>query len=350
MFLKFKKSQEKLIRGFKKSNSGRNNQGRITVRYKGGCNKRKYRLVDFSYKNVFPISQVLKVEYDPYRTSHVCLIRNLITNQTGYILAPSSVSKGHLILSFKTNTRVTNVKFLNNQLTKILKLLYLKNLNIYNFIDLKFSNINFELLNYLFMKKRRFFKVPLLNKIGSVLPLFLIPKGEPVFNIENNQYSKGIFGRSAGVFATVVYQMGKNVVIKLPSGSYAVLNKNCYGVVGKVSNNWHNKKKLKKASSCYRRNKRPHVRGVAMNPVDHPHGGGEGKTSGGRPSVTPWGILTKGYKTTKKKTLDKHQLKELLSKSEKKNSNLTESKVLNRDKPLEKLSVYERYYLRNLGI
>ena len=144
--------------------------------------------------------------------------------------------------------------------------------------------------------------------------------------------------------------MGQNVVIKLPSGVYSILNKNCFGVVGKVSNTWHNKKQLKKASSCYRRNKRPHVRGVAMNPVDHPHGGGEGKTSGGRPSVTPWGLPTKGFKTTKKKTLDKHQLKELLSKSQNLGKNTQQLKNTSLNNEQGHLSVYERYYLRNLGI
>lgn len=233
-----------LIKGFQRSN-GRNNQGKITVRHRGGGHKRLYRKISFNRsKNIKGF--VKKILYDPNRSANIAYIQN--NSKSFFILAPEG-----LILD-------TFIK----------------------------SSSNAEL------------------KIGNALPLKDIPIGSLIHNISLKPYSKGKLIRSAGTSAQLIQKINnKYAKIRLSSGELKYILLSCYATLGIVSNINHKKIKLGKAGRSRWLNRRPKVRGVAMNPVDHPHGGGEGKTSGGRPSVSPQGKLTKGKptRTRKKKKL-----------------------------------------------
>jgi large subunit ribosomal protein L2 len=229
-----------LTKGFQRAN-GKNNQGRITVRHRGGGHKRLYRLINFNRtKNIE--GYVIKILYDPNRSANIAYIKNDF--QSYLILAPEGL---------KINQ-------------------YIK------------SSPNAEL------------------KIGNALPLQNIPIGSLIHNISLYPQSRGKLIRSAGTSAQLIQKINnKYARIRLNSGELKLILLTCYATLGIVSNINHKKIKLGKAGRSRWLNRRPSVRGVAKNPVDHPHGGGEGKTSGGRPSVTPQGKITKGKPTRKKK-------------------------------------------------
>ena len=229
-----------LTKGFQRAN-GRNNQGKITVRHRGGGHKRLYRLINFNRsKNIEGL--VTKILYDPNRSANIAYIKNNF--QSHLILAPEGL---------KINQ-------------------YIK------------SSSNAEL------------------KTGNALPLQNIPIGSLIHNISLYPQSKGKLIRSAGTSAQLIQKIkNKYAKIRLNSGELKLILLTCYATLGIVSNINHKKIKLGKAGRSRWLNKRPSVRGVAKNPVDHPHGGGEGKTSGGRPSVTPKGKITKGKSTRNKK-------------------------------------------------
>ncbi len=215
--------------------------GRITVRQRGGRVKRKYRIIDFK-RNKREISGTVKtIEYDPNRSTFIALI-SYPDGEYRYILAPDGLKVGDKVLA-STNAEI---------------------------------------------------------KIGNALPLDRIPPGTDVHNVELYIGKGGQLARSAGAFATIAAKDGDYVSLKLPSGEVRKVHKNCYATVGILSNKDHNLVSIGKAGRSRWLGRRPKVRGVAMNPVDHPHGGGEGKTSGGRHPVSPWGQPTKGYKTRRK--------------------------------------------------
>ena len=227
-----------------KSSGGRNNQGRITSRRMGGGVKRKYRLIDFK-RNKFDINgEVVRNEYDPNRSSFISLIK-YEDGEYRYILSPQKINIGDKVLSSQD-------------------------------ADIR---------------------------EGNCLSLKNIPIGTSVHNIEMKPGAGGQLARSAGTSAQIVSKEDLYVQLRLSSGEIRLVNKNCLATIGIVSNPDNKNTKLGKAGRKRYLGFRPKVRGVVMNPVDHPHGGGEGRTSGGRHPVTPWGQSTKGLKTrTNKKT------------------------------------------------
>ena len=236
------KPYRKLTTPLKKT-GGRNNSGRITSRRRGGGHKRRYRIIDFK-RNKFDISgEVMTIEYDPNRSARIALI-DYEDNEKRYILAPDGIKVGNKILS-------SNSK------------------------DIPFN-------------------------VGNSMPLSRIPDGMLVHNIELKIGKGGQMSRSAGAYARIMAKEDGNVTLRLPSGEVRMVNENCLATIGTVGNKSHENITIGKAGRSRWLGKRPKVRGVAMNPVDHPHGGGEGKTSGGRHPVSPWGTPAKGYKTRKK--------------------------------------------------
>ena len=237
----YKPLLEKQIRG-----SGRNNAGRISTRHKGGGHKQHYRIVDFRRDKDGVPGEVERLEYDPNRSAHLALIK-YADGERRYILAPRGVSAG----------------------TKIA------------------SGIDAPI------------------KAGNALPLRNIPVGTVVHNIELKPGKGGQIARSAGVSAQLVAREGTYCTLRLKSGEMRRVLTECRATIGEVGNSEHSLRSLGKAGARRWRGVRPTVRGVVMNPVDHPHGGGEGKTSGGRHPVSPWGVPTKGHKTRKNKRTDK---------------------------------------------
>lgn len=237
---------EKSLLEPKKRISGRNNDGRITVRRRGGGHKRFYRIIDFKRDKTGIPGKVTQIEYDPNRSSHIALITYL-DGEKRYILAPVGMEVGQTIL----------------------------------------SGPEADILP------------------GNALPIVNIPLGTEVHNIEMRPGKGGQMVRAAGGFAQVVAKEGKYAQLRMPSGEVRRIPVVCMATVGMVGNREHENVSLGKAGRKRWMGRRPKVRGVAMNPVDHPHGGGEGKTSGGRHPVTPWGQPTKGYKTRKNKRTDK---------------------------------------------
>ena len=228
------------------STGGRNNYGRITSRHRGGGAKHKYRIIDF-YRNKMNIkATVERIEYDPNRTAHIALI-NYENNIKNYILCPQGLKKGDIIE----------------------------------------SGGNIEI------------------KIGNNLKLKDIPVGTSVHNVELTPGGGGKLARSAGSSVVLSGYDGDYAIIKLSSGETRKIRSDCSATIGVVSNPDQKNIKIGKAGRNRWRGIRPQSRGVAMNPVDHPHGGGEGKTSGGRSPVSPWGQSAKGLKTRKPKRSDK---------------------------------------------
>lgn len=222
--------------------AGRMNSGRISVRRKGGRHKRKYRIIDFRRDKRNIPAVVASLEYDPNRSAHLALLK-YADGEYRYILAPNTLKKGDSVVAGET--------------------------------------------------------API--RAGNSLPLRQIPPGSTVHNVEMYLGKGGQICRSAGAAAIIAGSDGDYVLIKLPSGELRKIHKECYATVGEVGAKDHNLVSVGKAGRSRWKGIRPHVRGVVMNPVDHPHGGGEGKTSGGRHPCTPWGQPTKGYKTRKKK-------------------------------------------------
>ncbi len=236
--------EKSLLEPLKKT-GGRNNNGRITVRHQGGGHKRRYRKIDFKRNKHDVPAKVFSIEYDPNRSARIALLHYL-DGEKRYIIWPKGLKVGDTVVSGETAA--------------------------YN--------------------------------AGNALPLERIPLGTLVHNIEMNIGKGGQLARSAGSFAQVMAKEGEYVTLRLPSGEVRMVHKRCYATIGEVGNAEHENVVSGKAGRSRWLGVRPTVRGVAMNPVDHPHGGGEGRTSGGRHPVTPWGKPTKGDKTRKKQPSD----------------------------------------------
>jgi len=243
------KPVKKLTEGLTK-NGGRNNTGRITARRRGGGHKRSYRMIDFKRTKFDMVATVERLEYDPNRSAFIALIR-YEDGELSYILAPQRLGEGDKVVSGQS-------------------------------VDVK---------------------------PGNAMPLSSIPIGTIVHNVEMKPGKGGQIARSAGTFAQLVGRDAAYAVIRLTSGEQRMVLGACMATIGAVSNPDQSNIKLAKAGRSRWLGKRPSVRGVAMNPVDHPHGGGEGKTSGGRHPVTPWGKPTKGRRTRSNKATDKYILR-----------------------------------------
>jgi large subunit ribosomal protein L2 len=231
----------------KKSRSGgRNNHGRITVRHRGGGHKQHYRIVDFKRSKEGVPAVVERIEYDPNRSAHLALVKYL-DGERAYIIAPKLLTVGQRIQSGE---------------------------------DAPIST-------------------------GNCLPLRNIPVGTQVHCIEMRPGKGAQLARAAGSSAQLIAREGKYATLRLRSGEMRKIHAECRAVIGEVGNAENSLRKLGKAGAARWRGIRPTVRGVVMNPVDHPHGGGEGRTSGGRHPVTPWGVPTKGHKTRKNKRTQK---------------------------------------------
>jgi large subunit ribosomal protein L2 len=230
----------------KKRIDGRNNAGRITTRHRGGGHKQRYRIIDFKRNKDGIPATVERLEYDPNRSANIALVL-YADGERKYIIAPKGLSAGDKIES--------------GDVVAI--------------------------------------------KVGNTLALGNIPLGSIIHNIELQPKGGAILARSAGSAVQLVAKEGNYVTVKLRSGEVRKILMTCRATIGEVSNSEHSLRKLGKAGATRWRGVRPTVRGVVMNPVDHPHGGGEGKTSGGRHPVSPWGTPTKGYKTRSNKRTDK---------------------------------------------
>ncbi|HET6377732.1 MAG TPA: 50S ribosomal protein L2 [Methylocella sp.] len=239
----FKGKPVKQLTVGKPSTGGRNNNGRVTVRFRGGGHKRAYRLVDFKRRKLDVPAKVERIEYDPNRTAFIALLR-YADGELSYILAPQRLAVGDEVIS--------------GQQTDV--------------------------------------------KPGNAMAIGNIPIGTIVHNIEMKIGKGGAIARSAGTYAQVVGRDGAYVVVRLNSGEQRLIHGRCFATIGAVSNPDHMNISLGKAGRARWLGRRPHNRGVAMNPVDHPHGGGEGRTSGGRHPVTPWGKPTKGKRTRSNKS------------------------------------------------
>jgi large subunit ribosomal protein L2 len=230
----------------KSSKGGRNNLGRITVRWRGGGHKRTYRLVDFKRRKLDVVGVVERVEYDPNRTAFLALLK-YPDGELAYILAPQRLGVGDSVI----------------------------------------ASMHADV------------------KPGNAMPLSAMPVGTIVHNVEMKPGKGGQIARSAGAYAQYVGRDQGYAILRLNSGEQRLVPQSCFATVGAVSNPDHSNINIGKAGRNRWLGRRPSVRGVAMNPVDHPHGGGEGRTSGGRHPVTPWGKSTKGAKTRRNKATDK---------------------------------------------
>jgi large subunit ribosomal protein L2 len=230
----------------KSSSGGRNNNGRITVRFRGGGHKQAYRRVDFKRRKFDVPAKIERIEYDPNRTAFIALIK-YEDGELAYILAPQRLAQGDTIVAGEH-------------------------------VDVK---------------------------PGNAMPMANMPVGTIVHNIELKLGKGGQLARSAGTYAQIVGRDQEYVIMRLNSGEQRLVHGRCMATVGAVSNPDHMNISIGKAGRTRWLGWRPHNRGVTMNPIDHPHGGGEGRTSGGRHPVTPWGFPTKGKKTRKNKSTNK---------------------------------------------
>ncbi|MBE6555708.1 MAG: 50S ribosomal protein L2 [Ruminococcaceae bacterium] len=233
---------EKSLVVIKKKNSGRNSYGRITVRHRGGGNKVKYRIIDFKRNSTSPAT-VVGIEYDPNRSAYIALLQNA-EGEKSYVIAPVGVTAG----------------------------------------DVLYAGAEADI------------------KPGNTLPIANIPVGTLIHNIELYPGKGAQLVRSAGVFAQLIAKENGVAQVRLPSGEVRIIRLDCKATIGQVGNVEHDTVKVGKAGKTRHKGIRPTVRGSVMNPCDHPHGGGEGKSPVGRPSpVTPWGKPALGYKTRNKK-------------------------------------------------
>lgn len=237
--------EKSLTAGLKKS-GGRNNKGGTTIRFRGGGHKRTYRTIDFKRDKIGIPAKVASIEYDPNRSAHIALL-NYADGEKRYILWPVGLVVGANLM----------------------------------------SGPQAEIF------------------VGNALPLEKIPAGTMVHNIELRPGKGGQMARSAGAAAQLVSKEGGIALLKLPSGEVRRVSLVCYATIGQVGNLDHENVSLGKAGRTRYLGRRPHNRGVTMNPVDHPMGGGEGRTSGGRHPVTPWGQPTRGFKTRNNKRTDR---------------------------------------------
>jgi len=229
---------------------GRNNHGRITARHRGGGHKRRYRVIDFRRNKIGVPARVAAIEYDPNRSARIALL-HYADGEKAYILAPDKLSVGEEV----TSSRHADIK------------------------------------------------------PGNALPLRFIPLGTVIHNIEIKRGRGGQMVRAAGTGAQLLAKDERYAHVRLPSNEVRLVNVDCRATVGQVSNIGHAQIRIGKAGRNRWLGRRPHVRGVAMNPVDHPMGGGEGRSSGGRHPCTPWGKPTKGFKTRKNRSSEKFIVK-----------------------------------------
>ncbi|OIO55415.1 MAG: 50S ribosomal protein L2 [Alphaproteobacteria bacterium CG_4_10_14_0_2_um_filter_63_37] len=241
-----KEGPERSLLAPQKKNGGRNNTGRLTVRHQGGGHKQRYRLVDFRRNKKDISARVERLEYDPNRTAFIALLV-YADGEKSYILAPQGLKAGDQVIAADG-------------------------------ADIR---------------------------PGNAMPLRSIPVGTIVHNVEMKPGKGGQLGRSAGTSIQLLAREGNWATLKLSSGEMRLVSVHCMATVGSVSNPDHSNQKLGKAGRKRWLGVRPTVRGVAMNPVDHPHGGGEGRTSGGRHPVSPWGTPTKGYRTRHNRATDR---------------------------------------------
>jgi large subunit ribosomal protein L2 len=316
-----------------KNHSGRNNTGEITVRHQGGRSKRFYRMLNYKHLIEGP-ARIVKIDYDPNRTGFIALLlfpSGLMT----YVLCAEDVKIGQKILISRGP---------ENRKRRLLRLDKIVNKN--KFVSFKdFKTVNENIIDEFTDRGSLRIRQYLGLDSGNILPLRFIPLGSFVFNIGKTTNSRAIYGRSAGVYLKLVTKKMQNngigfAGLALPSGKIIYVDLDCVATFGRVSNSDHHIRKLTKAGQNRWRGIRPSVRGVAMNPVDHPMGGGEGKTSGGRPSVSAWGRLTKGYKTRKKRVIKKE--KTLL----RRRNQLLNYKIELR-KPLSRTYYYQRGYFQD---
>ncbi|MGA7413361.1 MAG: 50S ribosomal protein L2 [Bryobacteraceae bacterium] len=237
--------EKSLVEG-KKRTGGRDSRGLTSSRFKGGGHKKAYRLIDFKRDKIGVAAKVATIEYDPNRSAHIALL-HYVDGEKRYILSPLGLEVGRTVT----------------------------------------SGPQADIL------------------VGNALPLKNIPAGTVVHNIELKPGKGGQMARSAGAQAQLVSKEGDVALLKLPSGETRKVLIECMATIGQVGNVEHENVSLGKAGRSRWLGRRPHNRGVSMNPVDHPHGGGEGKTSGGRHPVTPWGQPTRGFKTRNNKRTDK---------------------------------------------
>ena len=235
-----KEPEKSLTEGISKS-GGRNSKGRITSRHRGGGAKRRYRRIDFKRRKDDVPAKVASIEYDPNRTSHIALL-HYADGEKRYILAPARLRVGATVMSGEK-------------------------------ADIQ---------------------------AGNALPLHAIPTGTTIHCVELSPGRGGQLGRSAGTAIQLVAKEGKHATLRLPSGEMRMVPLECRASIGTIGNAEHQNIDLGKAGRSRHKGKRPQTRGTAMNPVDHPHGGGEGSTTAGRHPVTPWGVPTLGYRTRKK--------------------------------------------------
>jgi large subunit ribosomal protein L2 len=234
-----------------KSSGGRNNAGRMTVRFRGGGHKRRYRLIDFVRRDKAGVpATVANIEYDPNRSARIALLY-YADGEKRYIIAPLDLKVGAKVMSGE--------------------------------------RVEIE--------------------PGNALPLKHVPLGTFLHNIELKIGKGGQVARSGGGYGRLMAKEGNYAHVRLPSGEVRLVHQECYATIGQVSNIEHEGISIGKAGRSRWLGRRPHVRGVAMNPVDHPMGGGEGKTSGGRHPVSPWGVPAKGYKTRRNKRTTKYIVK-----------------------------------------
>lgn len=244
------KAPEKALTVTLKKSGGRNVYGRITIRGRGGGHKRKYRIIDFKREKANIPATVISVEYDPNRTCRIALLK-YEDGEKRYIICPVGLKVGDMVLSGE----------------------------------------NVEI------------------KVGNSMPLENIPPGIPIHNIELDVGRGGKIARSAGNASTILAKEGTFAHIKMPSGEVRLVRTRCYATIGQVGNIEHDAVSWGKAGRSRHKGFCPLSRGVVKNPVDHPMGGGEGKSSGGRHPTTPWGVATKGLKTRKSKSSDKYIVK-----------------------------------------
>ena len=243
------KPEKSLLLPLKRS-GGRNCYGRVTARYIGGGHKKMYRIIDLKRDKRDIPATVATIEYDPNRSSRIALL-NYKDGEKRYILAPKDLVVGDVVMAGE---------------------------------EAEF-------------------------RLGNALPIRRIPIGTLIHNVELKQGKGGQIVRSAGSFAQIMAKEGSYAQLRLPSGEVRLVHQECYATIGQVGNLDHEKISIGKAGRNRWLGKKPRVRGVAMNPVDHPMGGGEGRSSGGRHPCTPWGVPTKGYKTRKNKRTDQYVIK-----------------------------------------
>ena len=251
-----KERPEKFLTEPLKKTGGRNCHGRVTSRWRGGGHKRKYRIIDFRRDKLDIPATVMAIEYDPNRSARIALVKYK-DDEKRYILWPVGLVRGDIVISSRSEIEI---------------------------------------------------------KLGNAMPLKDIPPGTPIHNLELRKGRGGKIVRSAGTYAQILAKEDRYAHIKLPSGEVRLIGLECMATIGQLGNIEHNTISIGKAGRSRWLGRMPRVRGVAMNPVDHPMGGGEGKSSGGRHPCSPWGQKSKGLRTRKTKPSDKFIIKRRKSK------------------------------------